>query len=196
MYAHTEGATSERAPETKLPARNRANRTIDSGRSVFQTLRVIVAFAVVVLLSLLLLLLLILIVSSPSPSPSPSSPYDLSSLLFASLPSPFHHFILLSSSSFFSSSSSLCGFSRSTGRPVDWLLKGACLLAYNNERTRNYLSTRRKRIVLVVRVWPGRPLRGTLADKFARVIGRARSAPLFSLSFSLRVSVSSQRFEG
>jgi hypothetical protein len=72
------------------------------------------------------------------------------------------------STSYFATSSLRCSFSRSTGRPVDWLLKGACLLTYNNERTRNYLSTRRKRIVrCVVRVWPGRPLRDTQSPTIA-----------------------------
>lgn len=87
--------------------------------------------------------------SGTTPRRRPSL-HDLSSLLFSSLPLSLFAFTAAAAFAFSSSSSSSssrrCGFSRSTGRPVDWLLKGACLLAYNNERTRNYLSTRRKRI--------------------------------------------------
>lgn len=73
-------------------------------------------------------------------------------LSLSSLCDPLFLFFSLSSST--SRSLSLLSLLHSS---VDRSLKGACLATFNNERTQNYLSTRRERMVLPVFsdcVWP------------------------------------------
>lgn len=96
--------------------------------------------------------------SSP-PLLSRSFHLAFSSAILLSLSSPRGPLPLFLSPSSSTSLPLCCSFLRSIP-PVDRSLKGACLATFNNERTQNYLSTRRERMVLSRVfsdcVWPAR----------------------------------------